>query len=239
MMAGAAARAGGAGQVARNEQHPGRSPGQLLAIWFGAVVLVEGMLLTAAVKFQDSPKIAVAAMLAAAAFVPIFLFAALAMRSAPPPRFVEDARTFAWLEQREQMFRDFRPENILSTEVHASHDAAAAADEEGERSRLAHFEASQGLFLVHEWRPSQMPGQVADVIVWLHQDGEGPLTRAEVERVEYHLGSLFIDGPAVKTDPADEFRLRISLHEPILCLARAYLAGRPEPIELARYVSFT
>jgi len=92
--------------------------------------------------------------------------------------------------------------------------------------------------LVHDWRPSTTPGQVADIIIWLQQHREGPLTRGEVLKVEYHLGPKFFDHPPIKTDASDGFRLEVSAYAPMLCLARVFLRGRSDPVELTRYVDF-
>ncbi len=91
---------------------------------------------------------------------------------------------------------------------------------------------------VHTWRPSEVPGQEADIAITLYQHGEGPLTQSKVQSVEYHLGPKFFRYPVIKTDPTDNFRLDVSAYAPMLCLARVHFGdGRP-PLELERYCDF-
>ncbi len=101
-----------------------------------------------------------------------------------------------------------------------------------------YYEEQKGLFLVHTWRPSRTPGQIADIIIWVHQHGDGPKTEGLIERIEYSLGPKFFSAPIVKTNAADAFRMEISAYGPVLCLARAYLIGETRPIELERYINF-
>ena len=101
------------------------------------------------------------------------------------------------------------------------------------------YENNRGLFLVHSWRPSRTPGQVADIVIWLHQHGGyGPLVDGKVVRVEYHLGPYFEDEEVIKTNKDETFRYEVSAYGPMLCLARAYIDGEDEPIELERYIDF-
>ena len=113
-----------------------------------------------------------------------------------------------------------------------------AREDDIEKLRVQRYQDQKGLFLVHTWRPSMTPGQVADIVMWLHQHGESPLSKGEIERVEYQLGPKFFKTPQVKTNSGDQYRIEVSAYGPMLCLARVFLRGQTEPILLERYVNF-
>jgi hypothetical protein len=94
------------------------------------------------------------------------------------------------------------------------------------------------IFLVHSWRPSLIQEQVVDVVIWLHQHHEGPLSHGEVEKVEYQLGPKFFKQPKIKTNASESFRLDVSAYGPMLCLARVYIKGEDTPLLLERYINF-
>jgi len=222
----------------RIEPHKIKSPIQLLAVWFAALVLIDSAFLIAAAKVPSPPWVAPTLSIAAIAFVPVFLIAAVVLQIKYRPQLQEDMYYAEWLERQELLFGDFEPENEpLQPEPMTPVPAGRACDGPEER-RVQRYRDQEGLFLVHAWRPSELPGQVADVIVWLHQHKAGPLTRGEVEKVEYHLGPMFFDEPVEKTNSAEHFRLEISAYYPVLCLARVYVRGCAQPIELERYLDF-
>jgi hypothetical protein len=104
--------------------------------------------------------------------------------------------------------------------------------------RIKKYEDQKGLFLVHAWRPSKIHGQVADIVIWLHQHGNGPLTEGKVKCVEYQLGEKFFNEPQKRTNAREKFKLEVSAYGPMLCLARVYLDKVANPILLERYVNF-
>ena len=104
--------------------------------------------------------------------------------------------------------------------------------------RISRYQDNEGLFLVHTWRPSRTRGQVADILIQLHQHGAGPLTRGQVDQVEYNLGPKFFSAPLIKTNSRENFRLEVSAYGPMLCVARVFVRGREKPIELERYINF-
>lgn len=115
---------------------------------------------------------------------------------------------------------------------------SAASWEELNAARVARYEANRGLFLVHDWRPSTAEGQVADVRLYVVQHRHGPLDTAAIKAIEYTLGPQFDDHSIVKNDPADGFAVNVSMHGPMLCLAKVYFADGSQPIVLERYVNF-
>ncbi len=109
-----------------------------------------------------------------------------------------------------------------------------------EKHRIALYEKSRGLFLVHEWRPSSDPEQVADVVIFLrqHPSADQPLMDGSIKSVDYHLGAKFSDKTIVKTDPDDSFKLEISAYGPLLCVARVNFDDGHAAISLNRYIDF-
>lgn len=107
-----------------------------------------------------------------------------------------------------------------------------------EKRRIAIYEGNRGLFLVHMWRRSSTRGQVADIVVYLRQHGDGPLKQGKIKSVEYHLGPKFFRQTVVKTNSADNFRLEISAYGPVLCLARVNFDDGSPALDLTRYIDF-
>ena len=109
---------------------------------------------------------------------------------------------------------------------------------ERERRRITTYTQNRGLFLAHTWQPSSTPRQVADIVIYLRQHGEGPLTQGIVKTVEYHLGPKFSNRTIVQTNQEENFRLEVSAYGPMLCLARVNFEDGSSPIELERYIDF-
>lgn len=223
------------------EAHKITKPIQLMAVWFVALFLVDSVFLTAAAKISEPAWIRPTLIISAVAFVPLFLAGVFLMQTVFRKELQEDQYYSEWLERQEKTFKNFKAENVASPAsiaIQSAEDVYPSAIDSLESQRIQKYERQQGLFLVHSWRPSLTPGQVADIVIWLHQHGEGPLTQGEVERVEYELGPMFFDKPQIKTNSNDLFRLDVSAYGPMLCLARVFLKGQSEPILLERYVNF-
>jgi hypothetical protein len=134
-------------------------------------------------------------------------------------------------------FGDFRPQNVQRSDV--VHLPAASYPDEWQRlqdMRVRFYQENEGLFLIHKWKPSTIPGQVADISIMLAQHREGPLTRQEVENVEYQLGPMFFVERVIKTDASDNFRLDVSASAPMLCLAKVTFRTGRLPLYLTRYI---
>lgn len=217
--------------------HKITKPIQLLGVWFVALVGVEGGLLWGASAITTPTWIP--AMLCVAAVVAILGFAGAAflMQTRYRPQLQDDRYFAKWLERNEQAFRNFQPEN------QQRQTKASGADHKGtydqyECRRVGMYQAQKGLFIVHTWRPSHTPGQIADIVIWLHQHREGPLSDGAVNKVEYHLGPMFFDRVVTKYNREEAFKLEVSAYGPMLCLARAFIRGESSPIELSRYIDF-
>jgi hypothetical protein len=229
------------------EPHRITKPIQMLAVWFAALVLVDSSFLTAAAHIDRPDWVAPMLAIAAVIFVPLFLGAAFLMQTVFRAQLQDDPHYSKWLKSQEKTFVGFKPENVehRTTTVRvktrdrmAEIDRTPQAGGSLEARRIQEYERQRGLFLIHEWRPSFVSGQEADIVVWLHQHGDGPLTDSKVERVEYQLGPKFFASPVIKQNANESFKLEVSAYGPVLCIARVYLVGESEPIELDRYLDF-
>lgn len=226
---------------AQIQPHKVKSPIQLLAVWFAALVLLDGAFLTAAACISQPSWVSPTLCIAAVLFVPVFLVAAMVMQTKYRTHLQDDDHFSGWLERKEQRFEKFKAENITPQVEIPTPVVAKRVSSYGdpESKRIGFYENQRGIFLIHDWVPSRTKGQVADIVMGLYQHQEGPLSRGEVERVEYHLGPKFFKGkPVIKTNGSDSFKLEISAYGPVLCLARVYIKGETKPLEISRYIDF-
>jgi hypothetical protein len=219
--------------------HKITKPFQLLAVCGLALVAVVAGFLCAAHRLDKPawvcPFLVVSAVAVTAGFL-LLVFLLLTRFRAQ----LQDDPYFAEYQKRQEVFFDgFEAENMQ---------VQAPEAEEGvwrdptwlevEERRKQEYREKRGLFLVHSWLPSRTPGQVADIVITLHQHNEGPLDCGTVKSVEYHLGPMFSDHPVVKSDPNDRFRLDVAAYGPMLCLARVNFSDGHPPVELERYINF-
>jgi len=133
-------------------------------------------------------------------------------------------------ETREGLLGSFGP--------YCRHNVVSGQNDDLEDLRKYIYQENKCIFLVHSWRPSHTPGQVADIVIWLHQHHQGPLSGGKVEKVEYQLGPKFFKQPKIKTNASELFRLEVSAYGPMLCVARIYIQGEDTPLVLERYINF-
>ncbi len=221
------------------EPHKVTTPIQLLAVWFAALVLVVGLFLGLAAVIDTPVWLRPTLAIASVVFVPLFLVAAFVMQTVFRTHLQEDPYYAEWLKRKEQAFADFTPENLSPRNLLlAPLGVANEPPADFERRRIERYEQNRGLFLVHEWRPSTVKGQVADIVIWLHQHGEGPLSEGQVEKVQYQLGPKFFESPVDKCNARDSFKIEVSAYGPMLCLAKVFIKGELAPVELERYINF-
>lgn len=229
----------------RIEPHKITKPIQLLAVWLAALVLLVGAFLTAAATVNRPLWLAPTFGIAAVAIVPLFLTFIFVMQTRFRAQLQEDPYYADYLKRQEVEFKNFRPENVQTSyfkDTSAPPPPAVSrlmTDADYlERQRIKRYENNAGLFLVHTWRPSLTPGQVADIAIRLHQHGDGPLKEGKVKSVEYELGPKFFHHPVIKTNAADAFRLDVSAYGPMLCLAKVHFKDGQAPLLLERYIDF-
>lgn len=222
------------------EPHKITRPIQLLAVWIAGLVLLVGTFLTAAGNIETPPWLSPLFGITAVILVPLFIILIFVMQTKFREQLQDDPYYADWLRRQEKKFQDFKPENITLEpgEVPSGSPEALQDREDLEEWRTSRYEGNAGLFLVHTWRPSRTRGQVADILIQLHQHGEGPLSRGKVTSVEYNLGPKFFRGPVIKENADENFRLEVSAYGPMLCVARVSVRDRDNPIELERYINF-
>ena len=222
------------------EPHKITRPIQLLAVWIAGLVLLVGAFLTASANINDPSWLSPLFGISAVVLVPLFIVLIFVMQTKFREQLQDDPYYAEWLKRHDRNFQDFKPENIAlqTDEVPPGSPEAFSDREDLEKWRISRYEQNVGLFLVHTWRPSRTRGQIADILIQLHQHGEGPLSRNEVEKVEYNLGPKFFRGPVIKTNRNEDFRLEVSAYGPMLCVARVFVSGREKPVELERYINF-
>jgi len=222
------------------EPHRITRPIQLLAVWFAGLVLLVGVFLYAAGNVDDPTWLPALFGITAIVLVPLFIGLIFIMQTKFRQQLQDDPYYADWLKRCDAPFQGFEPENISlgTNKVPPGSPEALSDAQDLEKWRISRYGKNEGVFLVHTWRPSRITGQVADIVIQLHQHGEGPLPRGEVEKVEYNLGPNFFRGPVIKTNRDENFRLEVSAYGPMLCVARVFCRNRHEPIELERYINF-
>ena len=222
------------------EPHKITRPIQLLAVWITGLVLLVSAFLTAAGSIDNPPWLPPFFGVAAVALVPLFVILIFVMQTKYREQLQDDPYYSEWLERHEKAFEDFKPENIApgTNEVPLGSREALPDSQDFENWRISRYQQNEGLFLVHTWRPSRIRGQVADIVIELHQHGDGPLASGDVEKVEYGLGPKFFHGTRIKTNHDEKFRLEVSTYGPMLCVAKVFVRGRAIPIDLERYINF-
>ncbi len=232
------------------EAHKITKPIQLMAVWFIALLLLDSAFLTAAVKIGTPTWLGPTLAISAIIFVPLFLGGVFLMQTVFRKELQEDQYYSEMLKRQEETFKGFKPENVVAFKSNINiktatntpdliiNDTNSTHPKSLEEMRISSYEAKKGLFLVHTWRPSLIQNQIADIVIWLHQHGNKPLSESGVNKVEYQLGEKFFKYPKIKTDISDSFRLEVSAYGPMLCIAWVYFKNLEKPIMLERYINF-
>jgi hypothetical protein len=173
------------------EPHKITRPIQLLAVWIAGLVLLVSAFLTGAANITNPPWLPGLLGMSAVLLVPFFAGLVFIMQTKFRQQLQDDPYYAEWLKRSEAPFENFKPENITAGADETSLDSLEAVpdSQDLEKWRISRYERNLGLFLIHTWRPSRTKGQVADVVIQLHQHGStGPLIKGDVEKVEYNLG---------------------------------------------------
>lgn len=227
----------GAVEMERTRLDPERitRPIQLAAAWFAALVLVEGGLLLAAGRLEN-PDWAPGVLVVAAIVIPFGVGAAVFfLPTRYRPELLADRYYAEIVHRKEEWFQDFRPVRVAPA-LSSTPETASAQPTRSRREAM--YMRHRGLFLIHSWRPSSEPGQVADIVIRLYQHREGPLKEGTIERVEYDLGRNFSSKPLVRTNRAEDFRLDVSAYGSALCVATVHFNDGSPPLVLDRYIDF-
>ncbi len=101
---------------AQIQPHKIRSPIQLLAVWFAALVLLEGSLLMAAGYIEQPTWVAPMLAIAAIVFIPTFLVLAFVMLTKFRPHLQGDEYFSGWLQRKEAELRAAVDDANVTTE---------------------------------------------------------------------------------------------------------------------------
>lgn len=219
------------------EPHKITKPIQLLAVWLVALILIDGTFLTAAARIENPPWLPGILGIGAVVITLLFIFLIFLMQTKYRPQLQDDPYYAEYLRRHAKEFKNFHAENLFTLDSRYQLENEDETWEEREQKRISRYESNRGLFLVHTWRPSLTPGQIADIVIMLQQHREGHLTEGNVESVEYHLGPMF-HHEILKTNKKDNFRLEVSAYGPLLCLAKVNFSDGTPPLELERYINF-
>jgi hypothetical protein len=207
--------------------HKITKPIQLIAVWFIALPFIEAVLIESAIRIEEPNWLRPVLVIAAVFFALVFIICVFLMQTRFRKELLDDHYYSEWQKRNEKTFSGFKPEN---TEAEDSRRHTGDL----EPKRIKRYQDNRGLFLIHTWRPSLIRGQVADIVIWLHQHGNGPLTQDVVEKVEYELGPKFFNRRVIKTNKDEHFKLEVSAYGPMLCVARVFLTDGSSPIILER-----
>lgn len=226
------------------QPHRITKPIQMLAVWMAGLVLLVGSFLAGARVLTKPDWVPPLLVIAAVSLVPLFLVLLFLMQTKFRPQLQEDVYYSKWLASQTKVFLNFAPENLLGGEPgqpvegpRLPEDLKMSVAGNLEHVRVRSYEKYQGVFLVHSWRPSGQQGQVADIVLRLRQHGDGPLKAGLVDHVEYALGPKFFEGPVLKRNREDDFRLEVSAYSPMLCVARVCLTNGSS-FDVERYADF-
>lgn len=212
-------------------------PIQLVATWFAALIILESLLLTAAVSIGPC-WLQTAFGVTAIVIILLFIIAVFLLQTVFRHYTLEDKHYADFLKRREEIFKNFSPENLKKSSKGKPEKEHIKSEEHLEQLRIKKYEENYGLFLVDTVRPSNIEGQVVDIAIALAQHGEGPLKEGLIKSVEYTLGPKFFDHPIRKTNQKNDFRLDVSAYAPMLCLAKVNFTDERPSILLERYIFF-
>jgi hypothetical protein len=212
-----------------------KEPIQLTATWFAALVLLVGSLLSAAIIIKELKWIIPTIVITVITIIPLFVCGIFLLQTKFRPEQLKDKDYLEYLK-RQGVFERFVPENLQDVQS-AESALISNKTEDLEIRRKKRYADNKCLFIVHNWRPSHLPNQIADIVIELYQHAKGPLSRGEVVSVEYELGRKFFNKPLIKNNVKDNFRLEVSAYGPMLCIAKVNL-NNGESIILERYIDF-
>ena len=145
-----------------------------------------------------------------------------------------------------QLFKDFSDDRPVST----ANTGAMPEDDTIADLRNRQYVDNRNLFLVHAWRPSTKPNQLADITIRIVEhvrrggrsaadqaSPDRPVTDGLIEKVEYYLGASFRRS-FTRHDVATGFRLDVSAYGPTLCVAWVSFTDGKPPVALYRYLDF-
>jgi prokaryotic YEATS domain len=102
--------------------------------------------------------------------------------------------------------------------------------------RESTYHANQMLFIVHSWKRSTTPNQLADINIRLVEHPSAAPTG--VRRVSYFMGRHFGNRVITSESMKDSFGIKVSAYRPMLCVAQVEFTNNSPPIWVYRYIDF-
>lgn len=204
------------------------TPIQLLAVWFIALLLLTSSFFATAKLIENPQWVAPLLIISGIVLVFVSIILIFLMQTRFRPEMLSGSEYLQYIDRK---FKDFTPENFNKDKIDIIEDSSL------EEQRQNEYQINSGLFLTHIWRPSKTQGQVADIRIQLSQHRQGPLSKNQIEYVEYELGRNFFKAPVIKRNIKDNYTLNISAYAPMLCVAKVVLKDKTTLI-LKRYIDF-
>ena len=135
---------------------------------------------------------------------------------------------------------EFGPIRVPSALPSRNTEIAAQHDETGrwKNARSQIYQNNQNIFLAHRLFPSEIKGQLYDILIYLvpHKDRGGTLSG--ITHVEYYFGDAWGNQVFTSTDSGKRFAIVISAYGAgFLCFSKIYFSSGP-PVETWRYIDF-
>ena len=117
--------------------------------------------------------------------------------------------------------------------------SAVRKDNDGKRwqQRQQYYKPNRNLQLVHRLAPSDKPGQVYDILIYLVPHYDSDATLAGVKKVEYYFGKSWGNSVFTSTDRARGFAISTSAWGAFMCTAEIYFSDG-EQVMVNRYIDF-
>lgn len=115
----------------------------------------------------------------------------------------------------------------------------ARKDADGGRhaEREQYYVPNRLLMLVHRVAPSEQPGQLYDILIYLVPHPTSEATLAAVKRVEYYFGKSWGGNIFASDDRAHGFAITTSAYGPFMCTAEIHFSDG-QKVMVSRYVDF-
>jgi hypothetical protein len=116
---------------------------------------------------------------------------------------------------------------------------AVRKDTDGQRhgQREQYYQPNRLIMLVHRIVPSEQPGQLYDILLYLIPHPGSDATLAGVKKVEYYFGKSWGQNIFASEDRAHGFAISTSAYGPFMCTAEIQFSDGHVAM-VARYVDF-
>jgi hypothetical protein len=208
-----------------------KTPIQLLVIWLVGLIVLVSAFLTASTATHKPEWLNSMFGITSVVLIPLFILLIFILQTKFRPELLDDEK---YIEHK-KLFTTFKPENISTVNKIEPLNIEVFENLDKERKQI--YEYNKGIFLVHEWRPSTIKGQKADIILFIAEHPKQKLTVGKIKSVEYELGRKFFNTTIIKTNESENFRLDVSAYAGMLCIAKVTFTNN-ETITLTRYINF-